>query len=200
MNGKNIAHTIEGRTLRSGPLGVLMMTIAVLVPAGINLELDPSTGLMMYCSLIFMLWTSPITFGINNPPGTFQNVNPIPSPLGFLGNLPITFLRFVFVYQMYRLYEGRTTRKRTLLVGAASELQVATIGIMGAIMPVFSLMSRFFIPLPILFLAVLSIIRLVPPCEVTKPWETPEDAESWWEQSSKDEESSPQTEEASLHS
>jgi hypothetical protein len=187
MCGKDIVKTSENRTLSSGTLGAIMTTIAVLAPAGLNMEFDPNTGLITYLSVMFMFWTVPIALGINNPPGTFQNVNPIPSPaipipLVLIGNLTLTFLRLVVVYQMYKLYLGRTSRKRTLLVGSASELQTATIGILGAIIPVFSLMSRFFIPIPILFMTALIIIKLTPPCEVTTPWKKSEDTESWWAQ------------------
>ncbi len=185
-------------------MSIIMAFIAVLAPAGLNIVLDPSTGWIIDMSLMCMLWTLPIRLGINNPPGTFLVVTPspnqaIPIPLAFIGNLPATFLRLVFVYQMYKLYLGRTSRKRTLLVGAASELQTATIGIFGAVIPVFSLMSRFFIPIPILFVTALIIIRLTPPGTVTTPWEDTEDTESWWEESSKDEERTPRTKEAPLH-
>ncbi|MFX1561661.1 MAG: hypothetical protein ACFFBL_13815, partial [Promethearchaeota archaeon] len=122
----------------------------------------------------------------------------IPSPLAFLGNLPVTFLRLVFVYQIYRLYQGKTSRRRTLLVGAVSELQTAIVGILGVIIPVFSLTSRLFIPLPILFLAALITFRIAPPLEVSAPWKDSEDTESWWAHSSKDEKSTLQVEEGTL--
>ncbi|KXH71134.1 MAG: hypothetical protein AM326_12015 [Candidatus Thorarchaeota archaeon SMTZ-45] len=184
------AKTSESRTLKSGAAGAIMAIIAVLAPAGLNVIFDPVTGWIIDMSLICMLWTLPIRFGINNPPGTFADVSPvpneaIPTPFVFIGNLPVTFLRLVFVYQIYKLYQGRTTRKRTMLVGAASELQMAIIGILGAIIPVFSLSSRLFIPLPILFLAALVTIKVVPPLEVSTPWKNPEDSESWWAKSSK---------------
>ena len=197
------AKTSESRTLKSGTVGIIMASIAVLAPAGLNVILDPSTGWIIDMSLICMLWTLPIRLGINNPPGTLLAVTPspdqvIPIPFAFIGNLPATFLRLVFVYQIYKLYQGRTSRKRTLLVGAASELQMAIVGIIGAIIPVFSLTSRLFIPIPILFLAALITFRIAPPLEVSTPWKHPKDAESWWAQSSKDEERALQAEEGTL--
>jgi hypothetical protein len=195
--------TSESRTLGSWTSGAIMAAIAVLVPAGLNMNFDSSTGLIIEMYMICMLWTIPIRLGINNPPGTFQNITTIPSeaipnPLLFIGNLPVTFLRLVFVYQVYRFYQGRTTRKRTLLVGVVSELQMAIVSILGVIIPVFSLISRFFIPIPILFLVALVIIKVAPPSEVSTPWKHSEDTESWWAQSSNDEESIPQAEEGLL--
>lgn len=195
MYGKSIAKTSESKSLGSETLGTrssgtlvaIMAAIAVLAPAGLNVEFDPSTGVIMHLSMICMLWTLPITFAGNNPGGTFQEAIPIPSPFALIGNIPLTFLRLVFVYQIYKLYQGRTTRKRTFLVGAASELQMATIGILSVIMPVFSLMSRLFIPVPILFLAALITIKVAPPYEVTTHWKHPGDTENWWVQSIKDE-------------
>jgi len=175
-----------------------MATIAVLSPVGLNVDFDPITGWIVHLSVICMLWTLPINLGINNPPGTFQDATVILNPLMFIGNLPFTFLRLVFVYQMYKLYRGRTTRKRTMVVGVASELQMAIVGIIAVIMPVFSLISRLFIPIPILFLAALITIKVAPPPEVSAPWKHPEDTESLWAQSPKDEESTPQVEEIPL--
>jgi len=153
-----------------------MMVIAVLTPAGINLEFDPSTGMLLNLSLLFMLWTLPMSFGIYTTVGMLQSANPIPNPFAFIGNLPLTFLRFVFVYQMYRLYQGRTTRNRALLVGAVSELQMTIIGIFSVITPVFSLMSRYFIPVPILILVALIIMKVSRPT-----WKQYEEDRSWWE-------------------
>ena len=194
------AETSERRTLKAGTVGTIMAIIAVLAPAGLDVNLDPSTGWIIGLSLICMLWTLPIRLGINNPPGTFAEFSTvpnevIPTPFAFIGNLPITFLRLLFVYQIYKLYQGRTSRKRTMLVGAASELETAIVGILGAIIPVFSLISRLFIPIPFLFLAALITIRLAPPREVSTPWKHPEDTESWWAQPSKYEENKPQIEE-----
>ncbi|MFW9976211.1 MAG: hypothetical protein ACFFDQ_13150 [Candidatus Thorarchaeota archaeon] len=192
MYGKSIAKTSESKslgsetqgTIRSGTLIAIVAAIAVLAPAGFNVEFDPSTGVIMHISMICMLWTLPVTFAGNNPGGTFQEAIPIPSPFALIGNIPLTFLRLVFVYQMYKLYEGRTTRKRTILVGAASELQITAIGILSVIMPVFSLMSRFFIPVPLLFLAALIAIKIASPPEDTAYWKSSGDTENWWEKSS----------------
>ncbi len=208
MYGKSIAKTSESiplrsgahSAIRSGTLVAIMAIIAVLVPAGLNVELDSSTGAILQLSIICMLWTVPIPFGINNPLGTFQNITEVPNqvvlnPFMLIGNIPLTFLRLVFVYQIYKLYQGRTTRKHTMLVGAASELQMAITGILGAIMPVFSLISRLFIPIPILFLAAIIAIKVTPPSEISTPWKHSEDTESWWTEPSKDEEHALQTEE-----
>jgi len=195
MFEKENIKTSESKRLKSGTVAAIMTIFAVLAPAGLNVSVDPITGWIIDLSLICMLWTLPIRFAINNPPGTFQDVTPIPNPqaipnpLFLIGNLPVTFLRLVFVYQMYKLYQGRTTRKRTMWVGVASELQMTTIGILGAIMPVFSLISRFFIPIPLLFLVALVTIKVAPPSEVSTPWKHSEDTASWWAQSFKDEES-----------
>lgn len=191
MCGNNIENTHESRTLRPGTVGAIMTIIAVLAPAGINVIFDSSTGWIIHMSVICMLWTLPIQLGINNPLGMFQDptavpIDPIPNPIVFIGNLPLTFLRLVFVYQIYKLYQGRTTRTRTMLVGVVSELQMVMVGIIGAIIPVFSLQSLLLIPIPILFLASLVTIKVAPPPEVSSPWKHPEETESLWAQSSKD--------------
>lgn len=184
MSRNNSAKTIEERTSNSGIVVIIMAAIAVLAPAGLNVSLDPNSGWIVELSVICMLWTLPIRFDTYSPLGALQNVNPIPTPLFFIGNLPMTFLRLVFVYQIYKLYQGRTSRTRTMIVGVASELQMVIIGLLGVIIPVFSLMARFFIPSPLLLLAALVIFRIIPPPQVATPWKQSEGTESWWAQSS----------------
>ncbi|MCK4568608.1 MAG: hypothetical protein KAU48_14970, partial [Candidatus Thorarchaeota archaeon] len=41
----------------------------------------------------------------------------------FLVGLPFMFLRFVFVYQVYKYYLGTTSRKRVVITGILGELQ-----------------------------------------------------------------------------
>jgi hypothetical protein len=171
----------------------VLAIFAILIPAGINIVTDPTTGLILYMQLIFMLWTINMVNPNSNPPGTFQDITTIPetaipTPLMFIGNLPITFLRIVFVYQMYRCYQSRTTIKSTLLVGVASELQSSLIGNLSMLIPVFSLFSQFFIPIPALFLAGLVTIKMAPPPKTSIPWKHQEESKSWWARELEDEE------------
>jgi hypothetical protein len=191
MSGMKSSQNTEERSLDPQTVILALSIFAILVPAGISIVSDPNTGLILYMELVFMFWTINIVNANPNPPGTFQDVTTIPetaipNPLMFIGNLPLTFLRIVFVYQMYRCYQNRTTTKRTVLVGAASELQASLIGNLSMLIPVFSLFSHFFIPIPALFLAGLVMIKMAPPPQNSIPWKHQEESESWWARESED--------------
>ncbi|UCH03797.1 MAG: hypothetical protein JSW05_09385 [Candidatus Thorarchaeota archaeon] len=175
-------------------VGILAALITVLAPAGFNVSFDLTRGAIMHVYLVFMLWTINLGLGAVNPQGVFQGApaipdTPVPIPLGLVGNLPLTFLRTVFVYQIYRYYQGKTTRNRAILAAAAGELQVAIVGLLLMMMPTFSLTTQLFIPIPILFLAGLVMIKMAPSTQLSTPWMGQEEPEPWWTQSSEDEES-----------
>jgi hypothetical protein len=176
----------------------VLAIFAILVPAGINITSDPNTGLILYMQLIFMLWTINIINPHSNPPGTFQDVTTIPetaipNPFFLIGNLPLTFLRIVFVYQLHKYYQNRTTTKPTMFVGAASEMLPTLLGNLFLLVPVFSLFSHFFIPIPALFLAGLIMIKKAPATQGSIPWKHQEESESWWARESDNKETSAQT-------
>lgn len=202
MHEKDYSQNAEKRSLAPQTVMLVLSIFAILVPAGITIVSDPNTGLILYIQLVFMLWTINIANPNSNPPGTFQDVTaipdtPIPNPLMFIGNLPLTFLRIVFVYQMYRCYQNRTTTKRTILIGAASELQSSLIGNLSMLIPVFSLFTQVFIPIPVLFLAGLVMIKVAPPSQTPIPWKHQEESESWWARESEDKENPAHTIEVS---
>lgn len=117
-------------------------------------------------------------------------------PFSLFASLPFTFLRIVFAIMMMRLYQGKTTKKRTLLVGIASELQLAVIYYIPTLLMLLFAPSMYFfiqiiIPIPVLFAIGFLIIKFAPPTERTM-WIEDEKTSAWWEKS--DEEPSKTTE------
>ena len=97
-----------------------------------------------------------------------------PSMLTF--TLLLFSLRPVFAYQMVRYYNGRTTKRKTLLVGVASEIQVLVGMTLSLIIMQFILLRYpayilipLFGPIPVLFLTGLVIMKLRPPPEIATP-------------------------------
>jgi hypothetical protein len=90
----------------------------------------------------------------------------------------LLFLRIVFVIQMSRYYSMKTTKKRTLLLGIASELQSPFITISFAFIMNVILSGdgsfAFYIPIPILLLVGYTIMKMRPLEEDTIPWEESE--------------------------
>ena len=96
-------------------------------------------------------------------------------------------LRPVFAYQMVRYYNGRTTKRKTLLVGVASELQILVGGALSAIVllalipPPVSIMIPLFGPIPVLFLTGLVIMKLRPLPDITTPRQQMEERKQRWD-------------------
>jgi len=108
-------------------------------------------------------------------------------PFSLFASLPFTFLRIVFAIMMMRLYQGKTTKKRAILVGIASELQLAVIYYLPTLFMLLFAPSMYFyiqiiIPIPVLFAIGLIIMKFSPPAERTM-WIEDEKTGSWWEKS-----------------
>ena len=94
--------------------------------------------------------------------------------------LPFTFLRFIFVLQMIRLYDNKTTKKRTILAGVLSECPMLFF-LVGNTLPLlwnprwpYGFMG-FSIPLLLLIGGLL--MKYFPPPTVQ---EWPKQDEGWW--------------------
>jgi hypothetical protein len=94
--------------------------------------------------------------------------------------LPFTFLRFMFVLQMIRLYDNKTTKKRTILVGVLSECPML-IFLVGNTLPLlwnprwpYGFMG---FSIPLLLLIGWLLMKYFPPPKV-QDWLDRE--ESWW--------------------
>ena len=136
-----------------------MMTFALLGPVFIYARSDPSTDLWLEIGALFWKAASmggPLIFFI----GDLQTM------LGMALLLP---LRLVFVRQMYRCYEGRTSKRATATVGLLSELQVLIpylFMLQGPSTPYLSLVA----PVPLLFLAGLLLLITLPPPKDVQTW------------------------------
>jgi len=106
-------------------------------------------------------------------------------PFTLFASLPFTFLRIVFAIMMLRLYQGKTTRKRTVVIGIASELQLILIFYVPMLLTLLLFPTGYFsfqliLPIPILIGIGLIIMKLSPPTEQTM-WIEEEKSSSWWE-------------------
>lgn len=106
----------------------------------------------------------------------------------FLVGLPFMFFRFVFVYYVYKYYQGHTTKKRVLISGILGELQFFLIGL--AIIPI-GLSNPYIaaivsVPIPILLIAGLVILRYVPRVKGTSDWTGSDESKEWWDKKAAD--------------
>ncbi len=82
------------------------------------------------------------------------------------------FLRFLFVYQIKRYYDNKTTMNRALLLGLLVECESVFIGILVSLSYYYLVIG---IPIPLLLLSALYLMKRNPP---------EEDPQSWAEESS----------------
>ncbi len=96
--------------------------------------------------------------------------------------MPFGFLRLAYAYQMFRLYKGRTTKKRTLTLGIVSELPFAILFIPFVIIWLLNPYGPMVLsgPTLILLIAGILIIRLKPPPQPPEIWEEMPEEKSWW--------------------
>ncbi len=154
-------------TSRPRDIMFIMTFVALFGPARLTVYLDREFN----WQLIAMTWEA--SYLDHN----IQIV--VVQPYMLMTGLLLLSLRPVFVYQMVRYYNGRTTKMNTLLVGVASELQVLVVMIFVTIVQsVFSpypgeiwTLLPLFGPTPFLFLTGLVIMKLRPPPEIPPPWQ-----------------------------
>jgi len=160
-------------------IGTIMAIVAILAPVGASIH--SYTGFTEYnVTIVAMTWLL-----IVDPFGSYWFVQ----PLLFFSTLPMTFLRFVFAYMMVRVYQGKSTRKRALVVGVASELQYPVIYLLPILVGVFTPFPVFpiplFLPIPILLLLGFLIIRIRPPAQLPVSWRA-DDQSGWWQEDKND--------------
>jgi len=106
----------------------------------------------------------------------------------FLVGLPFMFLRFVFVYQIFKYYLGKTSRKRVVIAGILAELQFALISL--AIIPIGlsspSIAAILSIPIPILVIVGLMMVRYIPRSQGISEWTELDVDKDWWDKEKED--------------
>ena len=100
--------------------------------------------------------------------------------------MPFGFLRLAYAYQMFRFYNGRTTKKRTLTLGIVSELPFVMLFVLYFIMWFLYPYGPMGLagPTLILLIAGILIIRLKPPPKPPEMWEGMPEEKPWWAEES----------------
>ena len=132
-------------------MAAIMFLVAVFAPYGILI----SGGGNSITSIVWNLdW------------GTWGHSLTILQPWQWIASLPLTFLRFIFTFEMYRLYLGKSTITRALWIGILDEIPITIFGIIGFIPVLFNplyLYTLIALPIPGLLLVGWLIIRFRPP-------------------------------------
>jgi hypothetical protein len=98
-----------------------------------------------------------------------------------LAMLPFLLLRVIPVYQIYRYYNGKTTRRRAFIASFAGDAIFLYTGLLPLVISILFSSSYSIYPLPFQsIVAVLILWRFTMPEPIT-PWKTKEKPKSWWD-------------------
>lgn len=82
---------------------------------------------------------------------------------------------------MVRLYQGKSDKKQTLLLGLLTELQMLIIDVPAMLILHSGSFIILHLPIPLLFLAAVLVVRFVPPRTRDISWvEKEEESSRWW--------------------
>ncbi len=159
MCSEEVSNTQSEWVPSSKRVAQVMMIFALLGPVFIYVSSSPTT--VLWLEINALLWKvssidGPLTFFIGN----------LQIMLGMVLLLP---LRLAFVWQMYKCYKGRTSKRATATVGLLSELQILVpflFMLQGPSTPYLTLVA----PVPLLFLAGLLLLITVPPPKDVQTW------------------------------
>jgi hypothetical protein len=151
-------------------IALILLMIAILGPAYLNVY--PRTGFYPSMAVFAMSWqmqdfvTSILFFG----------------PDFLLVAALLMFLKFVFVYQIFKYYYRATTKNRVIAIGVISELQLTILGL--AVIPLTfrtpGLSIMLSIPIPVLLLTGLLMLKFVPVPPLLGDWGELEKPKEWW--------------------
>jgi hypothetical protein len=163
---------LSNMSVKPPTITAVMLVIALLGPVSFNIYLEGWSGSIIY--LTGMAWQ---IVGLNLYDVLF-------GVAFLLVALPFTFLRLVFVYQIYRYFCGKTTVRNTILIGVLAEIQFPLIGF---VMMPFAIGSPsiavfFAIPVPLLLIIGLIFLRYVPIPQPIDGWKDLDKGPDWWEQ------------------
>ena len=98
-------------------------------------------------------------------------VPPTINPVSGVLVVPLIAIRLLFVLQLYRAYDGQTSRRAAVIVGIVSEFFLVFINVLRS-SPTFST-TGFYIPIPILLVVGVLLLWRYPPFMPATPWDTP---------------------------
>lgn len=184
------AEMIDGGVPKSKRIVGVTLLLGLFAPVLLTIYLYGMTLQIMLQSLFWTYYYVPSSMF----PYSGFNIMP-PSAIIIL--FPFVLLRLVPVSQIYRYYQGKTTRRRTLIASVFGDgFFLFYILILLIIYSALGIpFGAFPIPLPCQFLFCIVMLWRYPIPEPTTPWEGMEH-QSWWEKDQEPKEPKPKDEDA----
>jgi hypothetical protein len=172
MSREDKSQSTESKSVNARLIGFYFVLLAVFAPAFLQIFWIPPGNLSF--SVWGMVWQ--LLYGME-PRQWYFDFSPF---FVFAQSIIYTLLRPVFAYQIVRYYQGKSSKKWTIVAGIITELQVFVINIP----PMLSLLNLFLlVRLPILFmlLAAVLLMRFMPPPRKAITWiEKEQEHSQWW--------------------
>ena len=187
MRESEIVQTVDsqnsGENRKPAKVAVIMLLIGLFAPFFITYQ---SYGYSWYLSIQSMLW---MYYGSSGMSQGFMLIPPYALPSMF----PFLLLRLVPVSQIYRYYQGKTTRRRTFIALFVGDGFFLFYGVLATILISFGM---FMIMIPVAAQIVFGTFMLwkSPYQEPRTPWDSVLEEKQWWEKDQKPKEKKPEDE------
>jgi hypothetical protein len=169
-------NTNDDKLIEPQTIGAIMGIMALLAPVSFNVHSPPNGGFLLL--IVAVGWSlefkSPDILEFR-----FFDINAMILPL------LISFLRVVFVHQMVRYYQGKSTRNRAIRIGILAELQTTLISIpllLSMLLSPDRFIPQIVGPVPVLLLVGLGFMKFTPPLQPSILWKEDKEIEHWWKQ------------------
>jgi len=159
---------IQGKKRNSKLIAAIMLLLGLFAP--VMIQSFTYDGMMRYFYIQSLFWMY-----------YSESYITIVPPFALFSMFPYILLRMVPVSQIYRYYNGKTTRKRAII---ASFVGDGLFLIMTLPYLLLSFMGILMLPLPFQLIFGLLVLWRYPIPEPTTPWKSEEKPKSWWEKSS----------------
>lgn len=177
VNSHNVEVIDDGERKSKRNAGIVLL-LGLFAPFQLMVSSYGFDSQMMLLSVIWDFLSSPSVSSYYPPSYRFEIL-----PLGVIIQLfPLILLRLVPVSQIYRYYQGKTTRRRALIASIFGDgAYLFSLPFMLIISYAFGLyLVTFPIPLPFQFLVCAFILWRYPIPKLTTPWDDMEKHKSWW--------------------
>ena len=168
---------------RAGMKSVILLVLGIFAPIMVSVM---TWGMFPQITVQSMIWT----WSQDSYYPSFYGFSLI-DPYMLTSMFPFLLLRMVPVSMMYRYYNGKTTRKRALIVCCVGDGIFLLVSIPMIITSIIFAGGYYVIPLPIQMIVAILILWRSPLPEPKTPWGREEEPKSWWEKSPQAEQKKP---------
>ncbi len=163
----------QGKKRNSKLIAAIMLLLGLFAPLTIQIFGYGWGPPQTYIQSLFWMYYS-------NSMGSFGGFTIIP-PYALMSMFPLILFRIAPVYQIWRYYNEKTTRKRAMIACFVGD---GIFLIMTIPYILLAMMGMFMLPLPFQLIFGLLVLWRYPISEPTAPWKSEDEPKSWWEKPS----------------